>query len=390
MIHSNISLLLTLPLLLWISPFLAKASRLPTAIIEILLGAVAAYIELLYDDTYFNLIAEVGFLYLMFLAGLEVDLKSLSHNSSQLKRHATLFLAIVLLVTGSGGWFLQLPLITLIAMPLISVGLVASLSKEYGKEASWVRLAFLVGVFGEVVSIAALTILDALVITGSENTPIQKIVLLFLFLGAIWILYHLLRLLFWWFPELKAILIPKLNVADQDIRLAMALFFIMIAIMNALELELALGAFIAGVAISAFFHHEVELERKISAMGFGFLVPLFFIHVGATLDLEAIQDPNVLIGAAEIVGLMLLSRLLAGVALKRFYGDYAALLASLSLAMPLTLMIAVATIGLEGYLITHTTYYQLVLASVVDVLLAMGGIKLLVAYKEGSSSLSSK
>ncbi|WP_294957748.1 cation:proton antiporter, partial [Sulfurovum sp.] len=146
-------------------------------------------------------------------------------------------------------------------------------------------------------------------------------------------------------------------------------------IMLYLKLELALGAFIAGVAISAFFHHEKQLEAKISSLGFGFLVPLFFIHVGASFDLGALAEEGVVAGAFLITFLMTLSRILAAVVLKHIGGPKDALLVALSLSMPLTLLVAVATIGYETKLLNMLSYYQLILASIFEILLSMILIK---------------
>ena len=214
-----------------------------------------------------------------------------------------------LLALGSGLLF-HLNTIVIISLPLISIGLLASLSKNYGKEEEWIKLAFIVGVLGEIISIAALTVIDAASSVGFGLALFQKLGYLFLFILAIYLLYRILHLLFWWYPELKSTLMPKLDTSDQDVRLAIALFFILISLMLALDLELALGTFIAGVAISAFFHHEKHLEEKMSSLGFGFLVPLFFIHVGASFDLHALAYPRVVTGALLITLLMIGMRIL--------------------------------------------------------------------------------
>jgi Kef-type K+ transport system membrane component KefB len=262
-------------------------------------------------------------------------------------------------------------------MPLISIGLLASLSKTYGKEQPWIKLAFIAGILGEIISIAILTVFDAASTTGITLELLEKITYLIVFLLTVYILYRLLHLLFWWFPELKHTLVPKFDTSDQDIRLAMALFFILISMMLALDLELALGSFIAGVAISAFFHHEKALETKMSSLGFGFLVPLFFIHVGSSFDIRALAVDGVITGALLITLLMLLSRILAAVALKKINGSKDALLIGLSLSMPLTLLIAVATIGYETKLLDLLNYYQLILASIFEILIVMSMIKIL-------------
>jgi len=279
------------------------------------------------------------------------------------------------------GFIFGLNTIVIISMPLISIGLLATLSKVYGKEEPWIRLAFIAGVLGEIISIAALTIFDAASTTGFNLELVIKIAYLLLFIVVIYILYKMLHLLFWWFPELKGILVPKADTSSQDIRLAMSLFFILIAVMLSLDLELALGAFIAGIAISAFFHQEKALEEKMSSLGFGFLVPLFFIHVGASFDLNALPLEGVVSGALLITVLMLVSRVLAAVILKGISGSRDALLVALSLSMPLTLLIAVATIGYETKLLDLLTYYQLILASIFEILISMTVIKVLQTKK---------
>jgi len=375
--HANITLILTLSLLILISPFIAKIIRIPTPPIEIVLGSIFAYIGLIDHHDYFDMIAEVGFLYLMFLAGMEVDLKQILNSPRSLIRRSFFFLLIMGLLALAFSWIFNLNTIVTISLPLISIGLLASLSKVYGKEQPWLQLAFVVGVLGEIVSIAALTILDAASTIGFGWELVGKMTYLLLFMIVIFLLYRFLHLLFWWYPELKTALMPKLDASDQDIRLAISLFFILIAVMLALKLELALGAFIAGVAISAFFHHEKKLEEKMSSLGFGFLVPLFFIHVGASFDISKLAVPGIVTGALLIAFLMILMRVLAAFVLKKHYGPRNALLAGLSLSMPLTLLIAVATIGYETHLIDILSYYQLILASLFEILVSMVTIKML-------------
>ena len=377
MIHTSITLILTLSLLLWVSPFIAKMLRIPIPAVEIMLGSLAAYMGVIEHNEYFDLIAEVGFLYLMFLAGMEVDLKRITKSPRKVMQRSILFLALMLVFSVASGLLFDLHPIVIISMPLISIGLLASLSKTYGKEQPWIRLALIAGVLGEVLSIAALTIFDVASATGFNFALIVKISYLVLFLVSVYLLYHSLHLLFWWFPELKNTLVPKFDTSDQDVRLSMALFFIMIAVMLYLGLELALGSFIAGVAISAFFHHEKRLEEKMSSLGFGFLVPLFFIHVGTSFDLNAVVIKGVVSGALLITALMIISRILAAVTLKQVIGSKNALLVALSLSMPLTLLIAVATIGHETKQLDQLSYYQMILASIFEILIAMITIKVL-------------
>ena len=379
--QENILLILTLSLLIWGSPFVAKILRVPTPPIEIILGSIFAYVGFIVESEYFALIAKVGFLYLMFLAGMEVDLKQITGSSRKVINKSILFLLSMVFFSTVTGFLFDLDTVIIISMPLISIGLLASLSKAYGKEQPWIRMAFIAGVLGEIASIAVLTIFDAASKTGFNITLLIHLGYLILFMVIIYFLYRLLHLLFWWYPELKNVLVPKFDTSDQDIRLSISLFFILIAVMLSLELELALGAFIAGVAISAFFHHEKKLEEKMSSLGFGFLVPLFFIHVGASFDIQALVVPGVVSGALLITLLMISSRILAAAVLQGLNRKKDALLVALSLSMPLTLLIAVATIGYEAHLLEKLHYYQLILASIFEILISMIAIKFVISKK---------
>ena len=62
----------------------------------------------------------------------------------------------------------------------------------------------------------------------------------------------------------------------------------MIGIVQILELETVLGAFLAGMILSTYFHYQKGLSEKLNDFGFGFFIPLFFIYVGSTLDLKLI------------------------------------------------------------------------------------------------------
>ncbi len=141
---------------------------------------------------------------------------------------------------------MKLNIIFIVALPLISIGLLATLSKTYGKDAKWIEIAFTVGVMGEIVSIIALTILDAAGEVGFGVELIKKLTILFVFMALIILAYKVLDLLLWWLPELKEKLMPVHNSSEQDLRFSISLFFLLIVTMLLLlHLELALGVFIA-------------------------------------------------------------------------------------------------------------------------------------------------
>jgi len=384
---SAVTTILTLSLLLLLSPHLSRLFRLPTAPIEIIIGSLLAFWGIIgAKESNFELLAHVGFLYLMFLAGLEVNLKSIIKMPRVYIVQSLYFILLLWILAILFGLLFNLHPMLIVVLPLISIGILATLSKEYGKDVPWIKMAFLVGTIGEVISITALTISEASTSVGFDEDLFYKIVLLLVFLGVVVALYGLFRLLFWWYPEFKTILMPSNDSQYQDIRLALGIFFIMIAIMKQLHLELAFGAFIAGLFISTFFHHKHELEEKMSSFGFGFLVPIFFIHVGASFDLENIFIPQVLIITAILLGVMFVIRILAAYTLISLIGKRDSLLSSLALSMPLTLMIAVATVGVEKNMIGIFDYYAVILVSLIEVIVSMIGIKIILKGQKNHNS----
>jgi len=383
MANHDIGAILAVSLILVLSPHLSRLLRLPTAPIEIILGSFLAYFGMLQiSNGIFYLVAHVGFLYLMFLAGLEVNLKNIFKMPRFYVTQSLYFLLFMSTLAVLFGLLFELNPVLIIILPLISIGMLATLSKEYGNESRWIKIAFLVGTLGEVLSIIALTIFEAYSSFGSFDELLSKMILLAIFLAAIYLLYIIFKTLFWWYPEFKTLLMPRTKTVDgkyQDLRLAMGLFFIMISIMLKLHLEVAFGAFIAGVFISTFFHHNRELEEKMSSFGFGFLVPIFFIYIGASFKLETIFIAEVLEIALILLVGMFAIRIIAAFTLSFITEKRQAILIALALSMPLTLMIAIATIANESNgMIDFHEYNAVILASLLEVIISMIGIKLLV------------
>jgi len=381
--NHDIGAILAVSLILVLSPHLSRLLRLPTAPIEIVLGSFLAYFGILQiGNAIFYLVAHVGFLYLMFLAGLEVNLKNIFKMPRSYITQSLYFLLFMSFLAILFGLIFELNPVLIIILPLISIGILATLSKEYGNGSRWIKIAFLVGTLGEVLSIVALTIFEAYSSFGSLDKLLSKMLLLVIFLVAIYLLYLIFRTLFWWYPEFKTLLMPQTKTVDgkyQDLRLALGVFFIMISIMLKLHLEVAFGAFIAGVFISTFFHHNQELEEKMSSFGFGFLVPIFFIYIGASFKFETILSVEVLkITAMLLVGMFSIRVIAAFSFLSFIQEKRQTLLIALALTMPLTLMIAIATIANESEgMISFHEYNAVILASLLEVIISMIGIKLL-------------
>ena len=373
---SNITIIVTISLIIFLSPFIAKFSRVPTSVVEIVLGTLLGALGYLSYSPLFELVAEFGFLYLMFLAGLEVDLKKILALDKKILQRGFLYILSLYLLSFLFVSYFEFKEIFIAIFPLISVGLIAALRKEYGKNLSWLNLSMAIGTLGEVVSIAILTILSAGLEFGFGKTFYTKIFILAIFLGVVLAIFHLLQVLFWWYPEIKTTLMPRIDNEEQDIRLSMALLFLFISLMLYLHLEVAFGAFIAGIFIATFFEHKRSLPHKLSSFGFGFLVPIFFIYTGSSFKLQALFMEGIISSAIAITFIMIAIRIIGAMLFYKILKLKECILFALSHAMPLTLLVAISTIAYHTKFIDEAEYMAFILASIIEVLIVMVAIKL--------------
>lgn len=155
---NEISIIIIISLIILSSPFLSKFTKIATIPIEIFLGSLAVSFNIITENHIFHLVAELGFLYLMFLAGLEVDLKKLLKISPELLKKGLLYSFLLYMLSLLSTWIFDLSKIFIVIFPLISIGLLAVLKKEYGNQ-PWIELSITVGLIGEIISIIVLTAL---------------------------------------------------------------------------------------------------------------------------------------------------------------------------------------------------------------------------------------
>ena len=372
---AEVLLIISLSVILLISPFLSNLLKLPISIVEISLGAIFSAFHLIPHHKMFNVIAEVGFLYLMLLAGMEVNLKELLNMGKALFNKAILFLVILYVVSIGMVIVFSLSPIFIVIMPLISIGLMISIQQEIGKK-DWLDLAIKIGVLGELLSILILTLISGYFEFGFSEELGVSITILFLFLIFLGLLFFLMRTLFWWFPTLKYYLMPGVDKYHQDVRIAFSLFFIMIALLINLNIDVVLGAFVVGVFIATFFDHNKNLEHKLAPFGFGFLITLFFVHVGSSLNLSLISL-TMFKDAILIVFVMIFIRIVAGFVFYSTIGLKKVILFGLSLSMPLTLLIATATLAHINKTISDYWFNVLVFTAILEVIIVMISIKII-------------
>lgn len=378
--QDNVTLIITIALIIVFSPFFAKLLKLPTTPIEIILGSILGYIGFIHDEHLFDVVAEIGFLYLMFIAGTEINLKDVLKTPRTIMKRVIFYLIILYAFSITFSLYFELGNIFMILLPLISVGLVATLRKEYGKT-PWLDISMTAGGIGEVASIAILTISSAGLASGLGLDLFKTIFALIMFLVLMFFIFRFMQILFWWFPEVSKVLMPEEDNQEQDIRLSIAIFLLLVGSMLYLHLELAFGAFLAGIFVPTFFQHKHELPEKLASFGFGFLIPVFFIHIGSSFDLSALSMEGLIYKATLITLAMISMRVIASFVFVKKLGAVDSILMGLSHSMPLTLLIAMATLAYHSQSIDQLHYYAFILAALFQVISVMVIIKLLNLHK---------
>lgn len=369
----KVYLIISICTIIMIAPMLSKMIKAPVVVIEIVLGLIAGYLGLIYDDETLKLIAKFGFVYLMFLAGLEINFKLVKVIKATLAWNVIFYFIFLYTISGLMCWFFDLGLTYFVALPIFSLGMIMMLIKEYGKEQPWLNLALSIGVVGEIISILALTLFSGWTEHGLSASFFISILTIISVIAITILGLRVFYIAFWWFPELKKFIIPdsENDRYDQDIRFAISLLLILVSIMLILKIDVVLGAFTAGLFFKMFFSQKHELQEKIESFGFGFFAPIFFIYTGSTVKLDII-DVEILKHAMFIMAAIISIRLISSYLVFYKYLKFKqTTLFALSDSMPLTFTVAIAMLSFNYGLITEAEYFSFIIASMVDGLFLM-------------------
>jgi Kef-type K+ transport system membrane component KefB len=360
------------PLLLGLVP----ALRLPSVVLEIVAGivlgpSVLGWVEV---DLVLQVLSVIGLAFLLFLAGLELDL---NHLQGGLLRAASVGFAVSLgiaLLVGYGfeaAGLVQSPLLVAIILTATGLGVVIPVLKDAGQTASD---------FGQLV-IAAASIADfgavvllSLFFSGEATGPGAKLLLIGgLVLLAVGVGAALTRAGRW--RRLSEDL-GRLQDTSAQIRVrgAVLLLAVFVFLAQQLGLEAILGAFLAGALLrvvdqDAAMTHP-RFRAKLEALGFGWFVPIFFVVSGVRFDLAALTaDASALTMVPLFLVALLLVRGLPAVLYRHRLGTYRTLAAALLQATSLPFIVAATQIGMELGKLTPASGGALVAAGLLSVVL---------------------
>ncbi len=291
----NATILVTDPVLIFfivlviilLSPLLLNRLRIPHIIGMIVAGVVVGPygIGLLDRDASFTIFGQVGILYLMFLAGIEIDMFHLKKNMRKgLCFGMFTFMVPMVLGTISSYYLLKIDWLTsvLLASMYASHTLIAyPVVSRFGLTKT---PAVIITIAGTIVTVLGALIVLAVCVgiysDGTFNTGEVLRLLLRLLIYCIVVVYAFPRMTRWFFKKYSD------NVSQFVYVLAMVLLASASAQM--IGLESVLGAFIAGLVLNRYIPNMSPLMNRIEFVGNAIFIPYFLIGVGMLINVEVV------------------------------------------------------------------------------------------------------
>jgi len=360
------------PLLLALTP----ARRLPAIVLEIVTGIVIgpSVLGWVKVDLPISILSVLGLAFLLFLAGLEVELERLRGRLLAFVGSAFLISFGMALLVGYGLYVagqVVSPLLIAIILVATGLGIVIPVLKDAGESASdFGQLVIAGAMFAEFGSIILLT----LFFSREATSTATKLVLLggfaLLAAGFVFVILRLERS-----KRITAVLLRLQDTTAQiRVRGAFMLLVAFVALASVLGLETILGAFIAGVILRLVDGDRMmthpQFRQKLEAIGFGVFIPVFFVTSGIRFDLAALFSSSATILRVPVfLVALLLVRGVPALLYRPLVGSRRSVVAGLLQATSLSFIVAAAQIGMELGLITKATGAALIAAGLLSVLL---------------------
>jgi Kef-type K+ transport system membrane component KefB len=349
--------------------------RVPAVVLEIVGGIIIgpSVLGWVRVDLPVAILALFGLAFLLFLAGLEIDVHRLR---GRLLRFAVFgYLLTLVLGYGAGvsftaaGWVSQ-PLLLAIALSATSLGLVVPVLKDAGQVHSQVGQSALAA--ASVADFAAIVLLS-LFFSSSGGSTGSKVVVLGAFAGLVAVTALVVS------GAARSMRLGRVLVRLQDttaeirVRCAVLLLVAFTVLAEKFGLESILGAFLAGAIVGLVDRDSSSHPRfrtKLEAIGYGFLIPVFFVSSGIRLDLTGLlHNPSALVRVPVFLLTLLVVRGLPAVLGLRASGPRATLALGLLQATSLPFMVTATQIGVALGKITPVTAAALVCAGLLSVLI---------------------
>lgn len=378
---AQLSLFLVVLLALVIPIFMARfqISNVPTAVAEIIVGIImgSSGFNLITSTHDLTFLSNLGVILLMFLSGMEIDFDLLQRKNNPkgksqagktvdpLKTAITAFIGIVIMafvlayVLRLTGLFSEVMLAAIILMT-VALGVVIATLKEkdiLGRPIG--QTILLTAVLGEVIPLLLLTIYAS--INGGNAEQLWLIILLFV--AAIFLLRRF-KQPYLWFAKITK------STTQLDIRLAFFLIFALVTVAERVGAENILGAFLAGVVMKLLEPSEATKD-KLTSIGYGFFIPIFFIMTGVGLNLRSLfAHPSSLMLLPVLVIFLFIAKVPVLLTYVRYFQKKNAFAGGFLTATTITIVLPTLQVARKLHAITSTQSDAFILAAVIVCILS--------------------
>jgi Kef-type K+ transport system membrane component KefB len=368
--------LLLIAFVAMLAPILAELPRnlrLPVVVLEIFLGILIGpqIFHLAVPDGMIGTLGELGLTFLLFMVGLEIDFDRIRGRPLSLAVGGWLFSFVVALVCmyffNVIGLIQAPPLLAAVALSTTALGVLTPILRDRGEIntdfGTYMVAAAAAGEFGPLMIISLLVI--------PTHGTVFHTLLMVTFILIAFISAHIAL------NARSSKLIEMLTRTMQSsgqlpVRLCLLLQILFVTLAAKFGLNIVMGAFAAGIVAGlAIKGKEGELLRhKLDAIGYGFLIPIFFIDEGMKFEVSALWSaPLAPLQVILLAGLLVLVRGIPVVLYKKELKPEERLPFAFYSATGLPLIVIISEIGVSSGLMPQDRAAILVSAAMISVLL---------------------
>lgn len=373
----------------WLVPLLLswlEITKVPAVVVKIVLGVVIGpyVLDLMEETPYMDFLAQTGFLILIFLAGLEIDINKIIASFPRKFRmfdmvSNTLLMSIIIYF---GSLILSLPVAWIISqfiaidivfytliLPTVAVSITVPILKAEGDlTRRFGQVLLMQGAIATVMSIILISIYSGVLKNG-----FQVELLLFSVIFIVFVVTYILGRKLIKNRVFQKLLYTLEHAASQiRVRGTVVLLLLFVIVAHLINTEYVMGAFFAGALLSMFVNKERStLLFKLDGMSYGFFIPIFFIMVGVNLDLSALSNfqesiPLIL----TLVFSFYFIQIIPSLIMTRIFGIRKAIAGGVLNTARMGLTIATAQVGLSLEVITTADNAGIVASSILVSLLS--------------------
>ena len=266
-----------------VAPPLFQKLRMPEIIGLILAGVVVGPhgLNLLSEDLEFSIFGTIGLLYLMFLAGLEIDLKDFRKNKEKSITFGLLtfslpfaFTLVVAHFVLDFSWMASLLISAMIAThTLVSYPIVSNLGISRNRVVN-------VGIGGTIITDTIALLILAVIAESTQGEINLMFWLQFVLYFSVFVF-----IVNWVFPRISRWFFRNYDgQSSLEYVFVLTVVFISAVVAEFANIEPIIGAFFAGLALNRLIPHNSPLMNRIMFIGHTLFIPFFLISVGMLVD----------------------------------------------------------------------------------------------------------